>query len=35
MIQDVMQANHQNSAPGIDKSCRMIYGWSKTLQLSS
>jgi hypothetical protein len=25
-IRDVMQANHQNSAPGIDKSYRMIYG---------
>ena len=24
MIQDVMQANHQNGAPGIDKSRRMI-----------
>jgi len=24
MIRDVMQTNHQNGAPGIDKSCRMI-----------
>ena len=25
-IWDVMQANHQNGAPGIDKSCCMIRG---------
>ena len=23
-IWDVMQMNHQNGAPGIDKSCRMV-----------
>ena len=26
MIQDVMQANHQNDAPSIDKYLRMIHG---------
>ena len=25
-VRDVMQANHRNGAPGIDKSHRMIYG---------
>ena len=35
MIQDVMQANHRNGVPGIDKSRRKIRSWSKTLQLSS
>ena len=24
-IRDVMQTNHQNGAPGIDKSCHMIH----------
>jgi hypothetical protein len=28
-----MQTNHQNDAPGIDKSRRMIRSWSKALQL--
>ena len=26
MIQDVMQANHRNGAPGIDESHRMVHG---------
>ena len=35
MIQDVMQTNHRNGAPGIDKSRHVIHSWSETLQLSS
>jgi len=35
VVWNVMQTDYQSGAPGINKSHRVIYGWSKAFQLSS
>ena len=35
VVWNVMQMDYRNSAPGINKSHRVICGWSKAFQLSS